>query len=247
MKYGGLHKVSMCVQIGALMIGFTVNSGAAQEQSITLAVRHDHFWGSCNGTFVMDGRGVRYITEHEKDARTWNYEDIREFQVGADRRIRLLTYEDRSIWRFGADRVFEFAWADDAVAGEQVYQFLASRTARPIAAALAPTEVGTVSFDLPAKHLGVLKGDQGRLLFAADVVVFRTENAGSNRTWRYTDLESISSAGPYDLTLTTYEQKRFHYASRRVYNFQLKQPLSRDAYNSLWRFVNQREQASLPK
>ncbi|MBI4464336.1 MAG: hypothetical protein HY647_06485, partial [Acidobacteria bacterium] len=55
------------------------------------------------------------------------------------------------------------------------------------------------------------------------------------------DLESISSAGVYDLALATYEQQRFHYASRQIYNFQLKQPLPADRYDTLWRFVQKKK------
>lgn len=202
-------------------------------------MRHDHLFGGCNGALILDERGVRYDTSHQKDARTWAYADIKEFQVSADRRLKLYTYEDRSNWRLGVDRVFELRWLDETISGEQIYNFLTSHTRRPIRASLVPAEIGIVGFDLPAKHLGIMKGNQGRLLFSAAMVVFKTDGEAASRTWRYDDLESISSAGPYDLTLTTYEQQRFHYASRRVYNFQLKEPLPRDVYDSLWRFVNE--------
>jgi hypothetical protein len=214
----------------------------SQERGITLTVRHDHLIGACNGTLIMDERGVRYDTNRGEDARAWTYEDIKEFQIGPDRRLKLLTYEDHSNWRFGTDKTFEFMWSEETVVGEQVYEFLRSRTRRPIASVLVPAELGAVSFDLPAKHLGILKGNQGRLLFADHLVVFRTDRESGRRTWRYGDLESISSSGPFDLTLTTYEEQRFHYASRRVYNFQLKEPLPRHVYDSLWRFVNEKKE-----
>jgi hypothetical protein len=226
---------------GLVILVFAVNA-ISQEQGITLNVRHDHFMGGCNGTLVLDQQGVRYETNHQQDARTWNYEDIKQFQIEQGRRLKLYTYEDRSNWRLGADKVFEFTWSDEGISGQRVYEFLKSRTRRPIASALAPAEVGAVSFDLPVKHLGILTGNQGRLLFSDRGVVFRASNDRGSRSWRYGDLESISSGGPYDLTLTTYEQQRFHYSSRRVYNFQIKEPLPRDSYDALWRFINENKE-----
>lgn len=226
----------------AFVILISAVNGMSQEQGFTLKVRHDHFMGGCNGTLVLDERGVRYETNHQTDARSWSYEDIKEFEIERDRRIKLYSYEDRSNWRLGADKIFEFTWSDESISSQQVYEYLRSHTRRPVAASLIPAEVGPVSFDLPAKHLGILKGNQGRLQFSGGGIVFRASKERGSRSWRYEDLESISSAGPYDLTLTTYEQQRFHYASRRAYNFQLKEALPRDSYDALWRMVNQKKE-----
>jgi len=93
-------------------------------------------------------------------------------------------------------------------------------------------------YEFPVKHLGTIKGNQGRLIFADDRVVFRSGDRDAARTWRYEDIESITSGGIYDLALTTYEHAKFQYASRRVYNFQLKTALDHDVYDDLWRFVD---------
>ena len=227
--------------VTALVVLVSAANAISQEREITLNVRHDHFMGSCNGSLLLDERGVRYQTNHQKDARTWNMEDIKEFEIERDRHIKLYTYEDRSNWRLGADKIFEFTWSDESISSQQVYEFLRSHTRRPVAASLIPAEVGPVSFDLPVKHLGILKGNQGRLQFSEGGVVFQASNGRGSRSWRYEDLESISSGGPYDLTLTTYEQQRFHYASRRAYNFQLKEPIPPDRYDALWRFIDEKK------
>ena len=226
----------------ALAIVVSAANAISQDRGIALDVRHDHFMGGCNGTLVLDERGVRYETNHQNDARSWSYEDIQEFAIERDRRLKLYTYEDRSNWRLGADQIFEFTWSDESLSSQQVYEFLRSHTRRPIAASLVPAEVGAVSFDLPVKHLGILKGSQGRLQFSESGVVFRATDDRGSRSWRYEDLESISSGSLYDLTLTTYEQQRFHYASRRVYNFQLKERFPRDSYDALWRFINEKKE-----
>ena len=244
---------SRCInRLASLMFCFVLVSPTASvaQDRLVLNVRHDHAWGNCSGTLTLDDRGARYETTHAKDARNWTYEDVQQFQVEESRRLRILTYEDRK-WRLGVDKAFEFDWQGNEPTPEEVYQFIQARVRRPIAAELLPSGVGEALYEFPVKHLGVLRGVEGRLRFTDRWIVLQAEerlkekersqekekNTG-NRTWRYDDLESISSSGPYELTLTTYEQQKFRYASRRVYRFQLKEALPPETYDTLWRFVN---------
>ena len=165
----------------------------AAEGPLVLKVRHDHGWGSCSGTLTLDDRGVRYETTHTKDARNWTYEDVQQFQVAEGRRIKVFTYEDRK-WRLGADKVFEFTWTDGEPTPLEVYDFFRAHTRRPIAAGLRPSAIGDVRYEFPVKHLGTLKGRQGRLLFTERWVVLQSDEKGGDRTWRYEDLESVSSS-----------------------------------------------------
>ena len=212
----------------------------AAEGEIALEVRHHHAIGSCRGTLILDSRGARYETSHKKDARVWAYEDIKQWQVENGGKIKIYSYEDRK-WRLGADKTFEFDWAAGKVTPQQVDEFLKAHTARPIVAWLLPPESGKTIYEFPVKHLGGISGNQGRLLFTDEGVMYQSEAKDASRNWRYQDVESIASAGIYDLTLTTYEQQKFHYASRRVYNFQLKRGLPQETYDELWRFVNQKK------
>lgn len=231
-----IWKAISCGLLLAALYSFSFRSHAAEQ--ITLKVRHDHALGSCRGTLIFDPRGVKYETEHKEDARSWAYEDVKQFQVENGSRIKLYTYEDRK-WRLGADKTFAFEWENKEITGQEVYQFLQARTERPIAAWLAPSEIGQVFFEFPVKHLG--SGSQGQLKFTDRQVVFETESKQAARIWRYRDLENMSSAGLYDLALATYEQQKLHYASRRVYNFQLKRPLPAETYDALWRFVQEKK------
>lgn len=224
----------------ALLLAWLAAAPCHGEGQLVLKVRHDHGWGSCSGTLTLDDRGVRYETTHTKDTRNWTYEDVQQFQVEEGRRIKVLTYEDRK-WRLGADKVFEFTWTDGETTPLEVYDFLRAHTRRPIAAWVRPSDLGDVRYEFPVKHLGVLKGREGRLLFTERWVALQSDEKGGDRTWRYEDLESISSSGLYELTLTTYEQQKLHYASRRVYQFQLKESLPPDRYDTLWRFVNEKK------
>ena len=229
-------RIPRLLLLAALLV-FPFALPAAAEQ-LVLKVRHDHAFGSCRGDLVLDEDGVRYQTDHAKDARNWRYQDIQQFQVEDGFRLKIYTYEDRK-WRLGADKTFEFAREDQQITAQQIYQFLQARTERPIAAWLVASEIGPVLFEFSVKHLG--SGSQGQLKFTDRQVVFEAEKKEASRTWRYQDLESVSSAGIYDVALATYEQHRLHYASRRVYNFQLKRALPAETYDTLWRFVNEKK------
>lgn len=218
----------------------TSPASAGAQERLVLKVRHDHAIGSCQGTLTLDDRGVQYETKDQEDARSWTYEEIKQFQVENSSRIKVYTYEDRR-WRLGADKTFQFDLEDKEITAPQIYDFLRARTRRPIAAWLVASEIGPIRFEFPVKHLRSITGSQGRLLFTDDLVVLESQRKEQSRTWRYEDVEGISSGGLYDLALTTYEQHKLHYGSRRVYNFQLQQPLVSDAYDDLWQFVNRKK------
>ena len=73
------------------------------------------------------------------------------------------------------------------------------------------------------KQLALIKGTQGTLTFGGNAVVYDTPIAP--RTWRYSDIQFISSAGPFQLTITTLEKQ---------FDFQLKQAINESTYNQLW-------------
>lgn len=80
-------------------------------------------------------------------------------------------------------------------------------------------------FAIPVKHLKSIVGSQGTLEFGADSIEYATEAPGESRTWRYSDIDSISSSGQFQLTITTIE---------KGFNFELKEALSESRYNQIW-------------
>ena len=51
------------------------------------------------------------------------------------------------------------------------------------------------------------------------------DTARDARTWRYNDIQFISSANPFQLTITTLEKQ---------FRFQFKRAVAEIAYNQLW-------------
>jgi len=77
------------------------------------------------------------------------------------------------------------------------------------------------------------------LQVGSEAIVYKSEKEGESRTWRYEDIENVSSSGPFQLTVTTFERAKSHYGDRKGFNFQLKQRLDEDRYNDLWLRLNQ--------
>jgi hypothetical protein len=202
-------------------------------------VRHDHLYKGHAGTLVINDEGVSYQESGKKPEKLhhgkWSYQDIQELRVSPDR-MTVITYKDRK-WALGADEVYEF----ELPSGQSfvpVYELLKNRLDRRFVAALADDQIPAL-WELPVKLLGAVTGSEGILRFASDHIVYKTDRAEASRTWRYQDIDNISTSDPYQLTLTTYEKSKAQYGSRKGFNFQLKQPLDEQRFNLVWRKLNQ--------
>jgi hypothetical protein len=87
------------------------------------------------------------------------------------------------------------------------------------------------------KHRG---GAGGSLAFGDDGIVYTSAARDESRTWRYQDIDNISTSGPFQLTLTTFERALAHYSDRKDFNFELKQPITEAKYNELWLLVEKK-------
>jgi hypothetical protein len=103
-------------------------------------------------------------------------------------------------------------------------------------AAIADADVMTLA-QFPAKLTGLTKGVLGTLLFGEDRIVFRAAKDGESRTWRFTDIDNIASAGPFDLSVVTLEHHGAWNTGTRDFRFQLQRPMEEARFNELWRRV----------
>jgi hypothetical protein len=157
------------------------------------------------------------IAFEEKDRwREWKLDEIRQLTLGSTF-VRVQTYE-------GRNREYVFAPVPTALAEKWYPVFSAQRDQRFVAA-LADEQVRAI-WQIPVKLRNKV---QGVLLVGADRVVFRATPEGESRTWRIGDIESVASAGPFDLTVTTREKE---------FRFDLKQALPEARYQELWRQIH---------
>ena len=193
------------------------------------------------GALAITGSGISF-QETNKDARQpkhphawrWFYQDIQQLRMGP-KALTVLTYKDNK-WKLGADREYEFDLVSDQTF-EGAYQFLKSRTDQRFVAEI-PDRVSNALWEIPVKHLLRFGGDEGTLQVGADEIVYKSAKKGESRTWRYPDIENVSSSGPFQLTVTTFERAKTHYGNLKGFNFELKQRLEEARYNDLWLRLN---------
>lgn len=195
--------------------GCIILAGVAALSAAQFPVRHQHFRKSCDGAMTIDERGVSFAGPREH-AWTWPFQEIQQLKISPEG-VAVLTYEDSKL-KITGDRRFVFT---GKIPAESLYPFLRDHMDQRLVAAIAREIPG--SWSIPAKHLH--PASQGAVAFGPDTIVYATKSPGESRTWRVSDIDTISSSGPFELTVTTLE-KTFH--------FQLKHPLPESRYDELW-------------
>ena len=203
--------------IGYKTIGLILLASAAMPAE-QFPVRHEHRNGFCEGVLRVDAAGVAYRAG--KHSRQWELRDIRELQLAPDR-VYVLSYHGRYRFR-GSVPVYRLY----AVLQNVMDQRLVMEAAEPVRAGALWT--------VPVKRRG---GADGSLAFGSESIVYTSEARDESRTWRYRDIDNITSSGPFHLTVTTFERSLASYNDRKDFNFELKQPITEAKYNELWLLV----------
>jgi hypothetical protein len=179
-------------------------------------VRHQHLRKFCAGTLTVDDKGIRF-NGPKHHVWTWPYAEIQQLTLRSGS-IHILSYKDSSNWRLGKDVSYTFTGEFPTEDLER--QWSAQLDQRFVGCSTAS---GLSSLKFEVKQLALNKGTQGTLTFGESSVVYDTSR--DPRTWRYNDIQFISSANPFQLTITTLEKQ---------FRFQLKQAITESAYNQLW-------------
>ena len=192
------------------------------------------------GTLTINEAGVSFEQKSKKGKKHprawhWDYPNIEQLKI-SPKSLSVVTYKDNK-WKLGADRQYDFDLVSDN-SFEDAYRFLKTRLDQRFVAVIADGPAHTL-WEMPAKHLSAFGGDEGVLQVGTREIVYKSANKGETRTWRYQDIDNISSSGPFLLTLTTFERAKLDYGSQRQFNFQLKQRLEEARYNDLWLRLNQ--------
>jgi hypothetical protein len=216
-------------------------------QEFRYAVWHPHYRPpgirktGAIGTLTISETGVAFEEQYkvgkapkEPHAWRWSYDDIQQLKI-APRAVTVLTYQDNA-WKLGADRQYTFELRGDGKP-EDALRILRARLNQRLVAAM-PVPGAEMLWELPVKHTARFGGDEGVLRVERDRVVFDSRKPSASRTWRYEDIDNVSSSGPFDLTLTTFERDKLDYGSLRQFHFQLRRRLEEAAYNDLWMRLN---------
>lgn len=193
------------------------------------------------GTLTITSLGVSFEEAKKEGKKSkpkhtwrWSYQDIQQLKIGP-KSLTVLTYQDNK-WKLGVDREYEFDLVSDKTF-EDAYNMLKLRLDQRFVAAM-PSIASNAMWEMPAKHLIRLGGDQGILQVSAAEIVYKSAKRSESRTWRYQDIENISSSGPFQLTITTFEHAPMTFGSRKSFEFQLKERLDEARFNELWLRLN---------
>lgn len=189
-------------------------------------VVHQHLRHGGPGDLAVTEEGISFTEtgKHANHSRTWKYDEIQQLEL-TDSTLRVLTYEDQK-WELGRDREYQFDRLPKDFA-RSAYPIWKDKLDQRFVAAIADPDVATLA-EFPAKLKGVTHGVEGTLRFGEDRIVFRAARSGESRTWRFTDIDNIASAGRFDLSVVTLEKE---------FRFQLQRPMEEARFNDLWRRV----------
>jgi hypothetical protein len=205
--------------------------GALCAQAVEFSAAHRHLNGRCNGVLAVTEEGIAFRGPKGHNWK-WPAAEIRQLQVAAGR-IGLLDYSHS----------YEFTGQAPAAEIYAMLQPLMER--RMVYEAATPGGVPQTLGSVPVERRLRRGGSGGTLAFGSDSVIFAALRGGESRTWRYADIDTISTSGPYQLTITTFELAPWHYGDRKEFNFRLKEPITEARYNELWLHI-ERKNGKLP-
>ncbi len=210
----------------ALVVAMQAQPAAAQ----IFHVRHEHAIGSCTGTLTFSPTDVRYETKEKKHQRAWNYPDVKFFEVVSPTELKIHSYESEGVLKLGSDRDYTFKITQGQITTE-LYQSLVAKSPRAVATRVIFSGTEIVQ-EIPVRHRHRLGGCQGVLTIARDKIIYRTDHEGDSRIWRLKDLQSFASNDPFNLRLST---------AFETFNFDLKLPLQKTAYEHMWKALYSRD------
>jgi len=220
-----------------LVVFYLIAGNAGAE---TFQVEHSHLWRSCRGKLVFGDATVEYVTEKKEHARAWKYEDIQQLVI-APGQISILTYDRRKI-ELGADRRFNFKVLS-GILNDQFRRAIEKKLTHPLVSGIVPEQTH-IHFSIPARHRLFLSGSQGILEFSEDYIVYRSRESKDSRIWRYEELLSIGSTGPFQLRVGAPQKTGGEYGEEKNYVFDLKRQLKPEEYDFIWEKINRRKIAT---
>jgi hypothetical protein len=226
-----MKRVALSLCFGALLLV----SSALQAQEARFPVQHSRLLRDRTGELIFGETGIEYRTKEKGDARAWKYEDIQQLGLLSPKELTIVTYED-SKWKLGKDLFYRF----EITAGEitpALWSQLQAKLKRPVVSALIPPDIAA-KFSIPVKHLRGFSGTQGVLEIGDEYVIYKTSVPKDSRIWRYQDISSVGTTGPYQIRLTSMDRAEGESGGERNFVFSLKERLAPEAYDFIWWKIN---------
>lgn len=229
-----MKRVVLSLWLGGLLLVCST----LQAQEVSFPVRH-----SCllrllrhrTGELIFGETGIEYRTKAKGDARTWKYEDIQQLGLLSSKELTIITYED-SKWKLGKDLFYRFKITNGKIT-PALWSQLQAKLKRPVVSALIPPDI-VPKFTIPVKHLRGFSGTQGMLAIGDQYIIYKTAVPKDSRIWRYQDISSVGTTGPYQMRLTSMDRAENESGGERNFVFSLKERLAPEAYDFIWWKIN---------
>ena len=217
----------------AVGAGLILTAAACFAQPFSFEVQHQHLHKGAMGTLriTLDSISFDEPGKTHQHSREWKYDDIQQLFLSPTT-LRILTYQDQK-WQLGRDNEYTFDHLPKELS-ETLYPMFSAKLDQRFIAALADPNIRP-QWQMPVKLRHGRGGSQGALLVGDDRIVYKSDDADESRTWRLTDIDSISLSGPFDFSITTLERSGWRHSGPTEFRFQLKEPLAENRYNELWR------------
>ncbi|HEX5412811.1 MAG TPA: hypothetical protein VFZ27_13255 [Terriglobia bacterium] len=199
--------------------------GAANTPWRTPA-RLRHLITKISGTLEINDRGVEFRPKKGSPLK-WPNAEIQSFRL-EENRLDLETYQNRG-WHRSGDREFHFGLTKPVP--PSAAEAFARRVQKPVENG-RPDANASGFASLPARHRTFGGGTNGMLHFRDEGIDYVTSGGGGSRSWRWADIETIAHPDPYHLRVQGY---------RETFEFELKQPMSRELFDRLWDAVYSRD------
>ena len=202
----------------------------AETLSWQSSARWRHGLKKTSGTLMFNSRGVEFQAPKGRRLR-WSFEEIQTFKL-SPRRFTLTGYENRK-WHFHGERSFDFD-LKSAVPPE-VAALLAGRVGKPVKNA-DPSPNAPAFATLLARHRTRGGGTNGILRFRNTGIDYVTSSGRGARSWRWQDIQTLANPDPYHFRVGGY---------RETFEFELKQPMTKQLFDRLWNDVYARDLSGL--
>ena len=225
-------------------VGLLFFCSALQAREVRFPVRHDRLLRDRVGELIFGETGIEYRTKAKGDARTWKYEDIQQLGLLSPKELTIISYED-SKWKLGKDLFYRFTITTGEIT-PALWTQLQAKLKRPVVSALIPPDIAP-RFTIPVKHLRGFSGTQGMLEIGDEYILYKTAVPKDSRIWRYEDISSVGTTGPYQVRLTSMDRAENESGGERNFVFSLKEQLSPEVYDFIWWKINGPQISSSPR
>lgn len=196
------------------------SSGPSNSLHWQSPARLHHGFRTAKGTLIFNNSGIEFHSDNQRFSHRWSFVEVKTFDITSHRLV-ITDYENRGHHMPG-DRRYRFDLTRPAPPA--VAEQLADLVEKPVINR-DPNAHGEAFTMIPARHRTLMGGTNGTLRFSEEGIDYVTSSKRGSRNWRWQDIQTIALPDSYHFRVGGY---------REIFDFELKQPMSRYLFDRLW-------------